>query len=110
MQSLESEQEILVTSTALAGGLWSDHVEPLFEVVMTYGVELRLVPTAMQVVSLVQSMEFGCVPNGIEVVICQAEKSVVVSEVAPPPEAIPMATQFVDVAQARESRALIDGT
>ena len=47
-QSLGSEQEILVTSTALAGGLWSDQVEPLFEVLMTYGVELRFVPTAMQ--------------------------------------------------------------
>ena len=26
-QSSESEQEMLVTSTALAGGLWSDHVD-----------------------------------------------------------------------------------
>jgi hypothetical protein len=35
MQSSESEQEIPVRSTAFAGGLWSDHVEPLFDVLMT---------------------------------------------------------------------------
>ena len=35
MQSLESEQEIPVRSTAFAGGLCSDHVEPLFDVLMT---------------------------------------------------------------------------
>ena len=52
-QSAGAEQEIPVTSTALLGGLWSDQVEPLLDVLTTYGVELRLVPTAMQVVSFV---------------------------------------------------------
>ena len=65
-QSLESEQEMLVTSTALAGGFWSDHVEPLFEVLMTYGVELRFVPTAIHVVSFVQSIADRRDPAGIE--------------------------------------------
>ena len=56
-----------MTSTALAGGFWSDHVEPLFEVLMTYGVELRFVPTAMQVVSVGQAIASSAVSqNGIE--------------------------------------------
>ena len=55
-----------MTSTALAGGFCVDHVEPLFEVLMTYGVELRFVPTAIQEVSFGQSMEFSSVPNGME--------------------------------------------
>ena len=63
-QSSESEQEIPVRSTALRGGFWSDQVEPLFEVLMTYGVELRFVPTAMQVVSFGQAIELSCVPEG----------------------------------------------
>ena len=59
MQSTRSEHEMPVRSTALDGGLWSDQVEPLFDVPMTYGVELRLVPTAMHVVSLGQLTEFS---------------------------------------------------
>ena len=35
MQSAAAEQEIPVRSTALVGGVWSDHVEPLFEVPTT---------------------------------------------------------------------------
>jgi hypothetical protein len=35
MQSGAAEQEIPVRSTALVGGVWSDHVEPLFEVPTT---------------------------------------------------------------------------
>ncbi len=54
MQFTALEHEMPVRSTALDGGLWDDQVEPLFEVPTTYGVELRLVPTAMQVVSLGQ--------------------------------------------------------
>ena len=34
-QSSAAEQEIPVRSTALAGGVWSDHVEPLFDVPTT---------------------------------------------------------------------------
>jgi hypothetical protein len=50
MQSSAAEQEIPVRSTALGGGLCDDHTEPAFEVPTTYGVELRLVTTATQVV------------------------------------------------------------
>jgi hypothetical protein len=40
----------------------------VFDVPTTYGVELRFVPTATQVVSFGQAMEFSCVPLGIEAV------------------------------------------
>jgi hypothetical protein len=108
-QSLASEQEIPVRSTAFAGGLWSDQVEPLFDVLMTYGVELRFVPTAMQVVGFGQAMDPSCDPKGIEDVCCQVEKLVVVKEVAPPPEATPTATQAVDTEHAKDLRKLTDG-
>ena len=49
MQFAVVEQETPVRSTALLGGVWSDQVDPLFEVLTAYGVELRLVPTAMHV-------------------------------------------------------------
>jgi len=103
-QSSAAEQEIPVRSTAFAGGLWRDQVEPLLDVPTTYGVELRFVPTAIQVVSIGQAMEFNCDPRGIELVGCQSVKSVVVSEVAPPPEATPVATQVVDIEHATDSR------
>jgi hypothetical protein len=67
-------------------------------------VELRFVPTAIQVVSLVQAIELSCVPDGIEVVNCQVAKFVVLSAVAPPPEATPTATQVVGVEQDKDSR------
>ena len=35
MQSSGAEQEIPVRSTALAGGAWSDQVDPLLEVPIT---------------------------------------------------------------------------
>ena len=47
-QSSVAEHEMLVRSTASAGGAWEVQVDPLFNVPMTYGLELRLVPTAMQ--------------------------------------------------------------
>jgi hypothetical protein len=104
MQFTAFEQETPVRSTPLLGGLWSDQVEPLLEVLTAYGVELRLVPTAMQVVSLVQAMDPSCDPAGIDVVGCQVEKFVVLREVAPPPEATPTATQVVEVEQDTDSR------
>jgi len=58
-QSSEFEHEMPVRSTTSEGAFWSVHVEPVFEVPITYGVELRFVPTAMQVVSMGQSMEFN---------------------------------------------------
>jgi hypothetical protein len=39
----------------------------------------------------------------MELVICQVEKLVVATEVAPPPKAIPTATHVVDVAQDRDA-------
>ena len=59
IQSSALEHEMLVRSTALEGGLWGDQVEPSFEVPMTYVVELRFVPTAIQVVSIGQASEFS---------------------------------------------------
>ena len=55
MQSTAVAHEMPVRSTALGGGLWDDHVEPLFDVPTTYGVELRFVPTAIHVVSIGQA-------------------------------------------------------
>jgi hypothetical protein len=81
----------------------------LFEVLMTYGVELRFVPTATQVVSFGHAMEPSCDPKGIEDVGCQVEKFVVVNDVAPPPEATPTATQVVDTEHDRDSRKLTEG-
>jgi hypothetical protein len=103
-QSPADAHEIPVRSTALLGGVCSDQVDPLLEVVTAYGVELWLVPTAMHVVSLVQAMELSWAPTGIDEVGCQVEKFVVVSDVAAPPEATPTATQFVEVAHDNDSR------
>jgi hypothetical protein len=58
----------------------------------------------MHVVSLVQVMELSCAPNGIDEVSCQAEKFVVVSDIAPPPEATPTTTHVVKVEHDNESR------
>ena len=74
-----------MTSTALAGGFWSDHVEPLFEVLMTYGVELRLVPTAMQVVSLVTGDGVQQCPDRDGDWESTHVRSTVLVSVAPPP-------------------------
>jgi len=108
-QSLESEQEIPVRSTAFAGGLWSDHVDPLFDVLMAYGVELRFVPTAMQVVSLGQTMEFGCVPNGMETRGVQVVRSTVLRDVAPPPSPMPATTHVVGDAHEMDVSDVTEG-
>jgi hypothetical protein len=79
------------------------------DVVTTYGLELRLVPTATQDVSTGQTTEVSCDPDGIELVVSQSEKSVVVREVAPPPEATPTATQVVPMEHDNESRKLTAG-
>ena len=81
----------------------------MFEVLTAYGVELRLVPTAMQVISLVQVMEPNCVPNGRETRGVQAVRSTVLSEVAPPPSAIPTVTHVVGVAHEIEISDEADG-
>jgi hypothetical protein len=110
-QSLESEQETLVTSTALGGGFWRDHVEPLFEVLMTYGVELRFVPTAMQVVSFVQSIADRRDPVGIEdeFVGVQLLKLTVYRLAAPPPLATPTASHTNDPAHETPVKTFTDG-
>jgi len=102
MQSSVAEQEIPVRWIAFVGGLCVVHVDPVSEVPTTYGVELKLVPTATQVVSIGHATDWSSVPNGIAR-ICQVEKFVVVTEVAPPPMAIPTATQVVEVEHDRES-------
>lgn len=71
---------------------------------MTYGSEVRLVPTAMQVVSRGQSMAVSWEPVGIELGSFQLEKLLVLSDVDPPPGATPTATQVVDVAQETDDR------
>jgi hypothetical protein len=99
MQSSGPEHEIPRRSTALAGGVWSDQVDPLVEVPITYGVELRLVPTAIQVATLGQSTELTRVPCGIDEGGVHVDRSTVLADVGPPPSAMPVATQFVEVAQ-----------
>ncbi len=99
-QSAGAEQEIPVTSTALLGGLWSDQVEPLLDVLTTYGVELRLVPTPMQVVSLVQITARSCLPLGIELATIHAvtPPSVVLRSLPPPLARYRLRRKLYDVA------------
>ena len=52
-------------------------------------------PTAIQVVSLVQAIELSCVPDGIEARGVQSVKSTVLKEIPPPPSATPTVTQVV---------------
>jgi hypothetical protein len=63
-----------------------------------------LVPAAIHDVSTGQTTEFNCDPGGIELVDSQLEKSVVVKDVAPPPEATPTATQVVGVEHEIDAR------
>ena len=94
-----AEQEMLVTSTALDGGVWVDHVAPLSDVANTYGVELRFVPTAMQDATRGQTTALSCLPAGSASTPHEPPPSDVVSAVPPPPVAIPTAVQFVPVEQ-----------
>jgi hypothetical protein len=93
MQSTAFAHEMPVRSTALGGAFWSDHVAPLLEVPTRNGVELRLVPTAMQVVSFGHPIEVNREPKGMEDVVVQLSKLLVLRLVEPPPLAIPTATQ-----------------
>jgi hypothetical protein len=93
-QSSAAEQEIPVISTALEGGVWSDQSSPLSEVVTTYGLELRLVPTAMQdVVVRGQTIAFSCFPLGSDAAPHEPPPLDVMSAAAPPFVAIPSAMQ-----------------
>lgn len=98
MQSSAEEHEIPVSSTASVGGLWDVHVDPLSEVPTAYGVELKFVPTPIQVVSFGQTTPDRRDPIGIEVVVVQLLKSTVLRLVGPPALAIPTATQVNDPA------------
>jgi hypothetical protein len=62
------------------------------DVSITYGVEVKLVPTAIHVVSRGQAIADNRDPNGIDDVDVQVVKSSVLSVVAPPPLATPMAS------------------
>ena len=76
---------------------------------MTYGVEVRLVPTATQVVSLGHAMAVSSEPVGMEVGAPHVEKLTVLSEVDLPPDATPTATHVVDVEQDSDERRLTLG-
>lgn len=59
-------------------------------------------PTAIHVVGIGQAREFNRVPKGMEAVRVQSVRSTVVSEVPPPPVAMPVETQVVEVADEME--------
>jgi hypothetical protein len=65
------------------------------EVAITNCDAFKLVPTAMQVVSIGHAIAFNLVPLGIEVAAVQTLKLSVLSDAAPPPPLIPTATQVV---------------
>ena len=67
---------------------------PLFDVAMTYGVELRLVPTPKHPVGDPQETSLSCFPVGTEVEGQVVPPFVVMTAVAPPPVAIPTAVQL----------------
>jgi hypothetical protein len=69
-------------------------VEPSFEVPIAYGVELRLVPTAMQLVEGPQTTSLSCLPGGITAEGHVVPPFVVVRAVPPPFVASPTAVQF----------------
>ena len=77
---------------------------------MAYGVELRFVPTAMQVVSFVQSIADRRDPVGIEdeFVGVQLSKSTVLRLAAPPPLAMPTASHTNDPAHETPVKASTD--
>ena len=99
-----------MTSTALLGGVWSDQVWPLLEVSMTYGVELRFVPTAMHVVGFQHVTADKREPDEIEAVSNQSLRSTVLRAAAPPPLARPTASQVVAVAQETPVREFTEGS
>ncbi len=81
-------------STESGGGLCDVHVVPPLVVPTAYGVELRFVPTAMQVFAAGQTTLLSCIPCGIEEVGLQLLPPFeVLREVAPPVVAIPVAVQ-----------------
>jgi hypothetical protein len=96
-QTFELAHEIAVTSTAFDGTDWFVQLEPLFNVPTAYGDELKSVPTAMQFVALGHATEARRDPTGIELVPVHdvIVPLTVLSDVAPPPNAIPTATHVV---------------
>jgi hypothetical protein len=76
---------------------------------MTYGMELRLVPTAMHVVSRGHVIADNRDPSGIEDVDVQVAKSSVLRLVVPPPLATPTASHVLAPAHETEDRRFTKG-
>jgi hypothetical protein len=73
MQSFALAHERLSRSKAFAGTLvWLVHVDPLFSVPTTYGVELKVVPTPRQFVPFTHAIS-AIEPVGIDEVLDQVE-------------------------------------
>jgi hypothetical protein len=107
-QSVEFQHEMPVRSMAFDGGFCSDQVEPLLDVPTTYGVELRLVPTATHVVSTGHEIPLRRPPEGMDTRGTQVEKLTVSKDVGVPLSASAVAThvdvtaQFTDVNEETE--------
>jgi len=113
VQFRELEQEIPVRSTALLGTICELHRSPSSVVPITYVFESKLVPTAIQEVSIGHEIEFSSAPNGIEVGAVHAggliQGLLLLRVVATPPDETPEATQFVVVAQEMDVSEDTDG-
>jgi hypothetical protein len=93
MHTEDVAHETLVSWTASSGGDCADHVFPLFDVPMTYVDLFRSEPTATHVVSLAHEIDVNSEPAGMESGLVQVDRFTVDNVVAPPPVAIPAATQ-----------------
>jgi hypothetical protein len=109
-QSKSVEHEIPVVSTAFEGGLRDAQVLPSSFVWMTYGVLLRVDPTAVHVAVLGHAIAANFDPVGIEDVAVQSLRSVVLTLVVSPLVARPTATQFSGPAHETEERSSSEGS
>jgi hypothetical protein len=109
MQSFELAHEILVTSTEFGGGDWLVQVEPLLRVPTANGTEVKFVPAATQLVAFTHTTAASCEPIGMEDVSDHVVKFCVFTVMAPPPEAIPVATQKSPEKQDTAERTLTNG-
>jgi hypothetical protein len=111
-QSRNVEQETPVRSIAASGTVWVVQWDPSSLVPITYVLELKLVPTAIQVVSTGQEIAVSSDPEGIELVGVHAGgliQGLLLLRVVGPPTAIPEATQFSVVAHEIDESDKTDG-
>jgi hypothetical protein len=104
------EHEMPAVSTSLDGGVRDVHVLPSLFVSITYGMLLRVDPTAMHVAVLGHAISANFDPVGIEDVAVQSLKSLVVMLVVSPLVASPTATQLREAAHETADRTNSEGS